>query len=151
MSAVRTSSLERFRKLTDDMKQQVHINAVAELNRQATVLKEAIESVAPIYEGPPLPGVQPGALKHSVNVRPDRSKDTVVRVVAGGYLTVRPSVSGQPFDYARADEFGTQKMKAQPFFFPTYRLMKKKIIAQMKRRIATQIKKYSAEQGGGTV
>jgi HK97 gp10 family phage protein len=151
MSTERTSSLERFRLLTEDMKKQVHINAVAELNQQAGVLKQAIESVAPVYEGPPVAGVQPGALKHSVSVAPDRSKDTVVRVIAGGALTVRPSISSQPYDYSRADEFGTQKMPAHPFFFPTYRLMKKKIIAQMKRRITIQIKKYSAVQGGGDV
>lgn len=151
MSTERISSLERFRKLTEEMKRQVHVNAVAELNRQADVLKDTIESVAPIYQGPPVAGVQPGALKHSVNVRSDKSKDTIVRVVAGGALTVRTSISGKSFDYARADEFGTQKMAAQPFFFPTYRLMKKKIIAAMKRRITIQIKKYSAEGGGSNV
>src|SRR5215813_4486970 len=140
-------SVERFRKLTDDLKRQVHEEAVKELNRQAVILKEAIEGIAPIYQGPAIAGVTPGALKHSVNVRPG-SKDTVVRVVAGGQLTTRPSVSSNPYDYARADEFGTVNMKAQPFFFPTYRLMKKRIIAAMKRRIAKNIKQYSAESTG---
>jgi len=145
-------SVERFRALTDEMKKAVHENAVAELNRQATELKNAIEQVAPVYQGPPIAGVQPGALKTTVSVVPDKSKDTVVRVVAGGFLTVRSSVGGsRPFDYSRAAEFGTQKMQAEPFFFPTYRLMKKRIIAQMKRRIATEIRKYSAEQKGTNV
>jgi len=151
MSAERESSLDRFRKLTEDMKAKVHADAVDELNNQAKTLADAIQSVAPIYEGPPVAGVEPGALKTSVNVRPDPSgKDTVVRVVAGGYLTLRTK-GGPAFDYARADEFGTQKMPAKPFFFPTYRLMKKKIIAQMKRRIAKRIKQYSAEPGASSV
>jgi HK97 gp10 family phage protein len=141
----RNASVERFRLLTEDLKKEVHAQAVQELNTQALGLAQAIESVAPIYQGPPVGGVVPGALKHSVRVVQDRSKDTVVRVVAGGALTIRPSVSGNPYDYARGDEFGTHNMRAQPFFFPTYRLMKKKMIAAMKRKITASIKKRSAE------
>jgi HK97 gp10 family phage protein len=144
----RNVSVERFRALTEEMKQEVHVDAVKELNRQAAILKETIQAVAPVYQGPAETG---GELKTSVRLIPDRSKDTIVRVVAGGELTIRPSISTQPYDYARADEFGTQKMAAQPFFFPTYRLMKKRIIRAMKSRITRNIKKYSAEQGGGNV
>jgi HK97 gp10 family phage protein len=142
-------SVERFRQLSNELQQTVRQNAIDELNRQGNILKEAIAAVAPVYQGPATPGVQAGALKTSVNLV-QGSKPTIVRIVAGGYLTVRQSVSGRPFDYARADEFGTQKMQARPFFFPTYRLRKKKIIASMKRRIASQIKKYSAEQKGAS-
>jgi len=151
MSQERESSLQRFRKLTDDMKKKVHEEAVKELNSQAQDLAQLIEEIAPIYQGPPISGIEPGALKHSVRLIPDKSKDTIVRIVAGGQLTTRPAAGRTPYDYARGDEFGTQKMAAQPFFFPTYRLRKKKIIAAMKRRITKNIKTYSAEQGGGTV
>lgn len=142
---VQNVSIERFRRLTDDLQKEVHVLAVAELNAQATDLAQTIASVAPVYQGIPQGGVVSGALKTSVRVVPDRTKDTVVRVVAGGELTIRPSVSSKPYDYARADEFGTVHMKAHPFFFPTYRLRKKKIIAAMKRKIAASIKKRSAE------
>ena len=142
-------SVERFRKLTEDMQKTVRENAISELNRQAGILKDAIASVAPIYEGPAESDVVPGALRASVAVK-QGNKDTVVRVLAGGSTTTRKGVSGREFDYSRAAEFGTQQNGAQPFFFPTYRLMKKKIVASMKRRIALQIKKYSAE-GGSSV
>lgn len=130
-------SVERFRRLTKDLQQEVHDAAVQELLIQATNLAGVIESVAPIGET--------GNLEHSVRVIPDKAKDTVVRIVAGGVLTVRPTVSSKPYDYARADEFGTVHMPASPFFFPTYRLMKKRIISSMKRKIAASIKKRSAE------
>jgi len=143
-------SVERFRLLAADLQKQVLADAISELNQQAEDLRKSIEDVAPVYQGPPIRGVVPGALKHTVSVVPDRSKATVVRIVAGGYQTVRSSLNAKPFDYARADEFGTQKMAAQPFFFPTYRLMKKKIIAKMKRRLAARIKQYSAEDKGST-
>lgn len=140
---VRVSSLERFRKLTEEMKKVVHEEAVRELNNQAENLKNTIASVAPVYQGLEQPG---GELKQSVRISQDRNKDTVVRVVAGGVLTTRPAVSSKPYDYARADEFGTVKMAPKPFFFPTYRLMKKRMIRAMKSRITRNIKKYSAEQ-----
>jgi HK97 gp10 family phage protein len=138
------ASVERFRKLTEDLQKEVHVLAVQELNAQAKDLAETIQSVSPVYAGISSSGVVSGALKHSVRVVPGK-RDTLVRIVAGGELTTRPAVSGQPYDYARADEFGTVNMKPTPFFFPTYRLRKKKIIAQMKRKIAASIKKRSAE------
>lgn len=131
----RNASVERFKKLTEELQAEVHALAVAELNAQAHGLAELIEAVAPEHEG---------VLKTTVKVVPGK-KDTVVRVVAGGRLTVRPAVSSKPYDYARADEFGTQKMPAKPFFFPTYRLRKKKIVSAMKRKITASIKKRSAE------
>lgn len=131
----KNQSVLRFRQLTENLKKEVHDGAVKELNDQAGDLAKLIESVAPKFEGD---------LAHSVRVVPGK-KDTQVRIVAGGKLTIRPSVSGKPYDYARADEFGTQAMAAKPFFFPTYRLRKKKIISAMKRRITKSIKERSAE------
>lgn len=141
-------SVERFRKLTANLQKDILSNAVNELNRQAQILAHTIEGVAPVYSGPPVEGVEPGALKTTVNVIPDRRKETIVRVIAGGPVTT-PKGRAKPFDYSRAVEFGTVEMKAEPFFFPTYRLMKKRMIAAMKRRITTQIRKYSAEPGAG--
>lgn len=129
-------SVERFRALTQQLKDEVHAEAVAELNAQADNMVRVMISAAPH---------DTGNLEHSVRKVPDRTKDTVVRVAAGGRLTIRKSVSSKPYDYARGDEFGTVKMTAKPFFFPTYRLLKKKMIATMKRRITASIKKRSAE------
>lgn len=136
-------SVERFRALTLELQKEVRANAIVELNRQAELLRSLIESVAPVYQGEPAPGVEPGALKSTVYLVPDRSKDTVVRVVAGGPKTT--TKGEKPFDYSRAVEFGTQNTPAHPFFFPSYRLSKKRMISAMKRRIAANIKKYSAE------
>jgi HK97 gp10 family phage protein len=128
-------SVERFRKLTQDLMKEVLDEAVKELNDQGDALVQAMISVAPEDEG---------NLQHSVRKIPGK-KITQIRIMAGGVLTTRPSVSSKPFDYARADEFGTQKMAPKPFFFPTYRLKKKKMISAMKRKITASIKKRSAE------
>ena len=137
MATARVNSLERFRRLTKELREEVHDEAGAELNKQAEELARLIESVAPHEEG---------TLKTTVKVVKDQKRDTLVRIVAGGEKTVRKGKGRiRPYDYARADEFGTVNMKPRPFFFPTYRLRKKKIISAMKRRITANIKKRSAE------
>ncbi len=127
-------SVERFKKLCDELKAEVHALAVAELNAQADSLVDLMQSVAPRGDT--------GELIHSVRKIPGKS-DTQVRIVAGGKATT--DSAGRPYDHARAIEFGTVNMPAHPFFFPSYRLRKKKMIASMKRKITASIKKRSAE------
>jgi HK97 gp10 family phage protein len=127
------ASVERFKKLTVELQNEVFDTAVAELQVQGEELRSSIERFAPREKG---------ILATTVRLIPG-SKPTQVRVVAGGRLTTTPEA--RPYDYARAVEFGTAEMPAEPFFFPTYRLMKKKMIAAMKRRITKNIKQRSAE------
>jgi HK97 gp10 family phage protein len=131
----KNQSVERFKRLSKQLQQEVHDEAVKELNAQGDMLVRQMISAAPEDKG---------NLQHSVRKIPGKS-DTQIRIMAGGVLTTRPAVSSRPYDYARADEFGTKHMKAKPFFFPTYRLLKKKMISTMKRRITASIKKRSAE------
>ena len=127
----------RFKALTEELRQEVHDLAVSELNAQADALIDTMKQVAP--NGPT------GDLDISIKKVPDAESDTIVRVVAGGPLTTEASPTGLPYDYSRAVEFGTIHMAAQPFFFPTYRLMIRKMRSTMKRKITASIKKRSAE------
>lgn len=131
----RNQSVERFRQMAKELQQEIHDGAVRELNAQGDMLVQQMISAAPEDKG---------NLQHSVRKIPGKS-DTQIRIMAGGILTTRSAVSSKPYDYARADEFGTRHMPAKPFFFPTYRLLKKKMISTMKRRITASIKKRSAE------
>lgn len=128
-------SVERFRALTKDMQEEVHKSAVDELNSQGDALVALMQAASPKDKG---------NLVHSIRKIPGK-QDTQIRIVAGGALTIRASVSSRPMDYSRVDEFGSIHMTARPFFFPTYRLMKKKIISAMKRNITKAIKARSAE------
>ncbi|QOF71472.1 HK97 gp10 family phage protein [Aminobacter sp. SR38] len=47
--------------------------------------------------------------------------------------------------YARWNEFGTMKMSAQPFFFPSYRAMRKRIKSRITREMKKAIRSESAE------
>lgn len=128
------ASVLRFQKLTDDLKREVFEVAADELNVQADELVSLMESVVP---------KETGALEISIRKIPGKSA-TQVRIVAGGKGTTKNS-GGKAYDHARAVEFGTTHMKAEPFFFPSYRLKKKKMISSMKRKLTASIKKRSAE------
>jgi HK97 gp10 family phage protein len=127
----RNESVERFRRLTVKMQNEIAEAAISELHVQGDRLAKMIEAVAPRGET--------GDLIHSIRQIPG-SRPTQIRIVAGSPQTVKAG-----YQYPRADEFGTVHMQAKPFFFPTYRLMKKRIIAAMKRKITDNIKKHSAE------
>jgi HK97 gp10 family phage protein len=129
------ASVERLRRLTDEMVVQIRSDAIAELGVQSDLLVTRMKSV--VVAGPT------GNLASSIRKEPGKTP-TVVQVMAGGLLTTR-KVGGKPYDYARAVEFGTERVAAQPFFFPTYRLMRKSMRSAMRRKINARIKHYSAE------
>jgi HK97 gp10 family phage protein len=133
---VANKSVEAFRRLTLDMQKQVYDDALAELNAQADGLVNRMKSV--VVHGPT------SHLANSIRKAPGKVP-TIVRVMAGGADTTRSGGGGKSYDYARAVEFGTVKTPAQPFFFPTFRLMRKAMRSSMRRKISKTIKKYSAE------
>jgi HK97 gp10 family phage protein len=129
-------SVEAFRKLTIDLQRDIFDDAVAELNSQADGLVATMKSV--VVHGPT------SNLANSIRKEPGK-KETAVVVRAGGSTTTRQGGGGKHYDYARAVEFGTLHVPAHPFFFPTYRLMRKKMRSAMSRKITKRIKQYSAE------
>jgi HK97 gp10 family phage protein len=129
-------SVEKFRRLTEDMQKEVFKEAVDELNRQADGLVAAMRLV--VARG------KSAHLAESIR-KLQTDRPTLVRIVAGGETTREKSARGGFFDYARAVEFGTVKMHAEPFFFPTFRLLRKKMRSSMKRKITATINKRSAK------
>lgn len=129
-------SVLAFRKLTVDMQRQIFNDAVAELDAQADGLVQTMRSV--VVHGP--------TSNLANSIRKEAGKKETVRVVrAGGATTTTQIAGGKSYDYARAVEYGTEKgIQAQPFF-PTYRLMRKKMRSAMRRKITKTIKRYSAE------
>jgi HK97 gp10 family phage protein len=137
--ARRNESVEKFQRLTVELKRRVYNDAVAELAVQSDRLMETMRSAVPY--GPT------GDLAKSIRKESDR-QGLLMRIKAGGLLTMRLHGGDErkPYDYARAVEFGTEKMNAHPFFFPSYRLMRKTMKAAMKRKITKTIKQYSATE-----
>ena len=83
--------------------------------------------------------VKEGTLRDSIRVEPRKQKGLIGALIkAGGPTTTKPVRKGQSaqYDYAMAQELGTQDMLAQPFFFPEYRRAKSSI----KRRASRAVK-----------
>lgn len=68
---------------------------------------------------------------------------TLARGQAGG-LTVTVYAGDDDAFYARWVEFGTQKMAAQPFFFVSYRALRKRASSRIKRAQTRAAKKVAA-------
>lgn len=107
------------------------------LDKSADELVAAQRSLAPLDDG---------TLKASIKWHESGELTRTVR--AGGPTTTRPVRSGTSatYDYALAQEFGTTKMSANPFFWPGYRLLRKRIRNRIKRAISKAVKE---EFGGG--
>lgn len=61
----------------------------------------------------------------------------------GGRLTTKPVRKGfdGDYDYAVGTEHGNERVPAQPFFYPSYRLMKKRLRAGISRKVKPAMQK----------
>lgn len=62
----------------------------------------------------------------------------------GGGITWRVAAGDETAFYARLIEFGTPTMAAQPFFFPTYRSLRRLIRGRQRRAFAQGVKDSKA-------
>ncbi|SEG59067.1 phage protein, HK97 gp10 family [Bosea lathyri] len=116
---------------------QVRAAAATEALLAAQRLGQLIAAAAPVDEGD---------LRASVRVEGGARGDRFY-VKAGGPTTTKPVRKGQSatYDAANAVEFGTQKMKAREFFYPTYRANKKHIRAGLEHEIRKAVAKFNGQ------
>lgn len=135
--------IARFRK----MPQAVQIAARAEMEKQATKIVSLMKSVAPVLKQPDARR-RAGALKDSIGwTWGDAPKGSVsLGSVSGGsglVITIYAGSSNGADDafYARWIEFGTVKMQAQPFFYPSVRIGKRGFVAAINRAAIKEMRK----------
>lgn len=78
------------------------------------------------------------------SVRVEQGRHPLQRLVkAGGPLTTKPVRTGASatYDYALGQELGNEHSPAQPFFYPSYRLLKKSIRSAISRKVKPAIAK----------
>jgi len=120
---------DRLRRRLKAIPVEVRKAAKAQNRANAEELVETIKRFAPPDES--------GALRASVKNQ-DVSTSTRIaqQVRAGGTATTKPvreSAKAPTYDYALAQEYGTAKMPANPFFWPSWRSVRKKLKARMTR------------------
>jgi len=113
-------SVNRLQAILTLLPAQMKAPIRAQVFSQANVLRQAM--IARVH-------ADQGTLRNSIRVEPGRNEMRAL-VKAGGPAT---TVGG--YDYANAQEFGTQKMAAQPFFWPSYRAKKSQIRTAIKATI----------------
>lgn len=91
-----------------------------------------------------------GALGSSIKRKDvSNSKRISQRITAGGSTTTKPvrkmkNGASPTYDYALANEFGTENMPAQPFFWPAWRLKRRRFKTRMSREAKKAIKAATA-------
>ncbi len=173
----RNASVERFRKLTEELQRECLAAAKDELGTQAEKLTQTIKGVCPVNADPkPTPGLLRDSIGWTFGDPPKTRASGAFRPKAGGSksdLVASVYAGNDEAFYARWVEFGTEPHSlakgadlssgaksrripqssgaqhpgaaAHPFFYPTYRLMKKRIRSAVKRKLNASIKKRSAE------
>lgn len=104
--------------------------------------KSAAEWVAAAKAAAPTDPEDGTPLKDSI--RHERTPEGGQVIRAGGPTTTKPVLNGQDgtYDYALAQEFGTVDMPANPFFWPTYRLLRKRFDARRRRALNKAMKAF---------
>lgn len=85
--------------------------------------------------------VETGELRESIRYEFDR--DTRVTLRAGDETTTVQNTTGQEFQNAFLQEYGSGNRPAQPFFWPAYRSEKKRMRAAITRAVARAVKRVN--------
>ncbi len=116
-------SVEAFKRSVREIPEAMKARVIPELWRQANRLADEMRSQVRVGGADDR---HAGATRNSIRVIPGE-RDTRIYVVAGG-----PPTTVNGYDHVMAEEYGTQKMTAVPFFWPSYRRLKASMLAAIK-------------------
>jgi HK97 gp10 family phage protein len=111
----------RFSNKSRALKRMAALPAAIKVETKAALLKNAVMVMEAQRQAAP---VDDGDLRESGKVK-DISDSARIAVQVG--------FGDEKAFYARMVEFGTPKQHAQPFFYPVYRSLKKRVIASIAR------------------
>jgi HK97 gp10 family phage protein len=117
----KTQGLDRLKAKLARLPSEVKSQMLVTLNQNADELVAMQKRLAPVRHG--------------------HLRDSIEKVEGRHELAVTVQAGGKKAPYARWVEFGTVKMRAEPYFFPAYRALRKR----MKSR-ATRASKKAAQK-----
>lgn len=134
------ADLRELKARLEAVKKAVRAESKAALKATAEEIAATMRRVVPKDTG-----------KLRSTIRVVENDDLSVRIQAGGPETTKRVRSDRKakapeVDYAKIIEFGTRKRPAHPFFWPTWRLMRRSARLKVERRIK---KALEATGGGG--
>jgi HK97 gp10 family phage protein len=124
--------LQKFDRLMRKLPEEVAKEIQPTLIRQGNRLVKEMQSRAP---------VETGALRDSITVTPPGAS-TPAYSQPGGSRVAAPNevivtAGNERVRYAHLPEFGTSKMKAEPYFWPSVRLLQTSIRRSIKRGLSS--------------
>ncbi len=128
----RSDGARRFKALMAALPVELRKQIGQEIAKQANALVSVQKRAVPKDKG---------ALRDSIRAEVTAGRTLSISVKAGGPKTTRPVRKGQKatYDYALGQEFGNRRTRAQPFFFPSYRLKKPAIRRGIGKVVKTTI------------
>lgn len=129
--------ISRLKRRLAAVPQEVKDAVLPSLNRQANQMAGTMRSFAP---------VDTGDLKDSIAVTP-AGHQTPAYSQPGGSMTVPENavaitVGNSDVRYGHLVEYGTAHAAAQPFFWPTIRLQKKRAQKAIKSAVSRAVRKH---------
>lgn len=134
------------KKLTKDVPARVHAAARAAMEQGADETVAMMKRLVPVKEGDLRDsigwtwGEAPAGAMILGTVQGRGYKTMRITIYAGNEKTIVTNERGVQFQNARLQEFGTQAMEANPFFFTTWRTMKKRVRSRISRNVRKAIK-----------
>ena len=119
-------------KLRDEIIRTLEQNAeelVAEMKQNAPELSgELRESIGWTWGDAPEGSMAIGTVRGG-------DETLQITIYAGNEKTIVKNKSGGKFQLAKLQEFGTKNMAANPFFYPVYRLRKRRLKSRLTRNV----------------
>jgi len=127
------------RKLTKSIPERVRKNTEEALQRAARAMTDTMEGFAPEDTGR-----LKGSIGWTMGDAPNGSLASKPSRRSPGDIVATVYAGDRDAYYARFVEFGTQNMSARPFFYPAYRLHKKRVKGSISRAIKKGLKEGAA-------
>ena len=130
-----SSLIDRLTRRLDAIPKAIKIAVTPALARSGNELAARMQQLAP---------EDTGALKNSVavtmggNMTPPYSQPGGSMIVPDNAVAI--TTGGDDVRYPHLVEYGTANTPAQPFFWPAYRLLRKRIQNRLKRAISKAVK-----------
>jgi len=134
MASNRVLGVQLLRAKLKALPKAIQVELQDSLTKSAEVIANQQRATVPVDDG---------VLRSSIEVTPFSRGGIGAIITAGGETTTKPVRQGQSatYDYAMAQELGTQEQLAQPFFYPSFRRGK----AGARRRATNAVKKAVAK------
>lgn len=142
-TGARIIGLEKLQKKLNAMPKLVKQEIRKALEQSAEEIVSLAKSLVPVDKGDLRDSIgwtYGDAPKGSISLGSVRASELT------GDLTITVYAGNSQAFYARWQEFGTQKMQAQPFFYPAYRALRRRAKGRVTRATNKAAKKIAASR-----